>query len=145
MGAIMDDTMTDDKTGFFSRIKGFFSDRNDYEEEPEQTDAQIPTGQATKPKMRQEYRYNVCVRTEIVSFDDAMAAANGMKSGHQQILNLSKTEPVLRQRIIDFLTGVNFAEGGTLETIGENIFVIVPATAFVEMLQPVPRMNATRN
>ena len=94
---------------------------------------------------RANYRYTVTVRRQITAFDDAMAAANGLKRGEQQILNLSATDPQTRQKIVDFMCGVNFAQEGTWEEIGENVFLIVPAEAYVEVAPPTPRMNAMRN
>ncbi len=90
-------------------------------------------------------RYTVTVRRQIVSFEDAMAAANGLKNGEQQILNLASTEPALRQKIVDFMCGVNYAQEGTWEEIGENIFLVVPANTYIEVAPATPRMNAARN
>ena len=74
-----------------------------------------------------------------------MAAANGLKCGEQQILNLSSTESALRQKIVDFMCGVNYAQEGTWEEIGDNIFLVVPGNAYVEVAPATPRMNAVKN
>ncbi|MDX2064505.1 MAG: cell division protein SepF [Fimbriimonadaceae bacterium] len=95
--------------------------------------------------VERQYNYSVTVRKDIISLDDARAAANGIKRGEQQVLNLSKTDPTMRQHIVDFLAGVNFTIEGTWEEIGENIFMIVPPTAHVEVAPPTPRMAAARN
>jgi cell division inhibitor SepF len=60
-------------------------------------------------------------------------------------LNLSSTEPGLRQKIVDFMSGVNYAQEGTWEEIGESIYLVVPANAYVEVAPATPRMNAVRN
>lgn len=84
------------------------------------------------------HRYHINIRKGIVCFDDAIEAARGLKNGEQQILDLTLADPSTRQKIIDFLTGVNFAEDGTIEEIGKSIFLIAPAAAYVET---VPSIN----
>ena len=74
-----------------------------------------------------------------------MAAANGLKRGEQQILNLSGTDAVTRQKIVDFMCGVNYAQEGTWEEVGDGVYLIVPSNAYVEVAPPTPRMNAMRN
>ena len=90
-------------------------------------------------------RYTVTVRRQIVAFEDAMAAAEGLKRGEQQILNLSSTEASVRQKIVDFMCGVNYAQEGTWEEVGENVYLIVPSFAYVEVAPATPRMAAARN
>jgi cell division inhibitor SepF len=136
---IMEETIIDEKPGFFSRLTGVFTRHEDYDETEE------PTTTTSSLTIKGAYRYTVTVRRQIVSFDDAMAAAGGLKRGEQQILNLASTEPVLRQKVVDFMCGVNFAHEGTWEEIGENIYLIVPASAYVEVAPATPRMNAARN
>ncbi|HLK14931.1 MAG TPA: cell division protein SepF [Fimbriimonadaceae bacterium] len=89
------------------------------------------------------HRYLVTVRRGITTFDDAMEAAHGLKRGEQQILNLSTTDPTLRQKIVDFMSGVNFAQEGTWEEVGEHIYVVAPATAFVEVAPAMTRISPT--
>jgi len=134
----MDEMVIEEKAGALSRFMGLFGRREDVEEEPEAV-------QNNPAVQRPNYRYTVTIRRQITSFDDAMAAANGLKRGEQQILNLSATEPTTRQKIVDFMCGVNFAQEGTWEEVGEHIYLIVPATAYVEVAPPTPRMNSLRN
>lgn len=136
---IMEETIVHEKPGFFTRLTGVFSRQDDFETEEEET-ASNPT-----LAIKGAFRYTVTVRRQIVSFEDAMAAANGLKRGEQQILNLTGTDPVLRQKIVDFMSGVNFAHEGNWEEIGEHIYLIVPASAYVEVAPATPRMNAARN
>lgn len=137
----MEEMVLQDKPGLFSRIAGMLTRRDDeYEEE-----SVITTPEHRAYTLKSAARYTVTVRRQIVSFEDAMAAANGLKSGEQQILNLASTESALRQKIVDFMSGVNYAQEGTWEEIGENIYLVVPANAYVEMAPATPRMNASRN
>lgn len=145
----MEEMSTQEKPGLFSRIAGYFRYAEDDVEETESEEMSAPQGRPNKPsaadELRRSYNYTVTVRRQITAFDDAMAAANGLKRGDQQILNLSATDPVTRQKIVDFMCGVNFSLEGTWEEIGEHVYLIVPSTAFVEMAPPTPRVNAVRN
>lgn len=136
----MEETIVNERPGFFSRLAGMIT-RTDEVDETEE----MPVHTDNKLTLKGAYRYTVTIRRQITSFDDAMAAANGLKRGEQQILNLAGTDPVLRQKIVDFMCGVNFSQEGTWEEVGDNIYLIVPASAFVEVAPATPRMNALRN
>lgn len=138
----MEEMQLQDKPGFFGRIKGLFATTEEIDEEMDDQESGRPAGALT---LKAAYRYTVTVRRQIVSFDDAMAAANGLKRGEQQILNLAGTDPAIRQKIVDFMCGVNFAQEGTWEELGENIYMVVPASAYVEVAPATPRMNALKN
>lgn len=138
----MEEMVVQDKPGFMSRIAGIFTRADELEEETEVTPEKMANGGL---QLRANYRYTVTVRRQISSFDDAMAAANGLKRGEQQILNLTGTDAVTRQKIVDFMCGVNYAQEGTWEEVGESVYLIVPSNAYVEVAPPTPRMNALRN
>lgn len=137
----MEELELQDKPGFFSKITGMFTHGRD-DEGYEVIEAPKTTRTV---QLRSAYKYNVTVRRQVVSFDDALAAANGLKNGEQQILNLSHTDASLRQKVVDFMCGVNFALEGSWEEIGENIYLVVPATTFVEVAPPTARSNSYRN
>ncbi len=138
----MDEMVIQDKPGIISKIANIFART----EEIDEVDEPMATGRSSSPSaMRQNYRCITTIRRQIVAFEDAMAAANGLKRGEQQILNLSATEPATRQKIVDFMCGVNFSEEGTWEEIGENIYLIVPSNSCVEVAPPTPRASALRN
>ncbi len=141
----MEEMSIQDKPGLLGRLAGMFTRTEEVEVIEEVPLTHERGGVSAAVQLRQNYRYTVTVRRQITSFDDAMAAANGLKRGEQQILNLSATDPVTRQKIVDFMCGVNFAQEGTWEEIGENVYVIVPSNAYVELAPPTPRVNAMRN
>jgi len=136
----MEELELQDKPGFFSKITGMFTHGRD-DENYEVSEAP----KARTVQLRSAYKYNVTVRRQVVSFDDALAAANGLKNGEQQILNLAHTEAALRQKVVDFMCGVNFALEGSWEEVGENIYLVVPATTYVEVAPPTARSNSYRN
>ena len=137
----MEEMQLQDKPGLFGRLANIFTRTEEVEEDVEEVEGR-PTNALT---LKAAYRYTVTVRRQIVSFDDAMAAANGLKRGEQQILNLAGTDPAIRQKIVDFMCGVNFAQEGTWEELGENIYMVVPASAYVEVAPATPRMVAIKN
>lgn len=138
----MEEMVVQDKPGLISRIAGIFTRTDDTDDGSEITPERMTNGTTQN---RGAYRYTVVVRRQISSFDDAMAAANGLKRGEQQIMNLTGTDAVTRQKIVDFMCGVNYAQEGTWEEVGEGVYLIVPASAYVEVAPPTPRMNALRN
>ncbi len=137
----MEELELQEKPGLFSKLATIFT-RGEHEEveDEEPADAGGRTYQ-----LRAAYRYHVTVRRQITSFDDAMASAQGLKRGEQQILNLSATEPSMRQKIVDFMCGVNFAQEGTWEEIGDHIYLIVPASVYVETAPPSARSASVYN
>lgn len=137
----MEELELQEKPGLFTKLAAVFTrgEHDDIEDE-EPTDTNARTYQ-----LRTAYRYHVTVRRQVGSFDDAMAAAQGLKRGEQQILNLSGTEPTMRQKIVDFMCGVNFAQEGTWEEIGDHIYLIVPASVYVEAAPPTARSSSLHN
>lgn len=139
----MEEMVLQEKPGLFSRLAGMLTRREEEDYEEESTIGSTPEHRAFT--LKSAARYTVTVRRQIVSFEDAMAAANGLKCGEQQILNLASTESALRQKIVDFMCGVNYAQEGTWEEVGENIYLVVPANAYVEVAPATPRMQASKN
>jgi len=136
----MEELELQDKPGFFSKLTGMFMHpRDDEEQEP------YESPRTRTVQLRSAYKYNVTVRRQVMSFDDALAAANGLKNGEQQILNLAHTEPLLRQKVVDFMCGVNYALEGSWEEIGEHIYLVVPSTTYVEIAPPTTRSHSCRN
>ena len=75
----------------------------------------------------------VAVRLNAQVFEDAKLAADGLKSGEHQIVNLERATPQMGERIIDFLNGVCYALDGTVERVGEKVYMFVPANVQVEV------------
>lgn len=141
--AIMEEVVLQDKPGLFSKIGNIFT--RPVDEDEEEPVIQVQSGTPVKAIARPTHRYTVTVRRQMTSFEDAMAAAVGLKRGEQQILNLTGTDPTLRQKIVDFMCGVNFSQEGTWEEIGEHIYMVAPGHAYIEVAPPTPRVNAIKN
>jgi cell division inhibitor SepF len=127
------------------RIRDFF-----VREEIEEHDTDhIPTRSNQGPRnalqIHSSSRYHVTVRSQIISFQDAVAAADGLKRGEQQLLNLTKCPDELREKIKDFMCGVNYNAEGSWEEIAEHVYLLAPTNAMVEVAPASQRMVAGRN
>jgi FtsZ-interacting cell division protein YlmF len=76
---------------------------------------------------------HVSVRRAIHSFEDARRAADGLKDGQQQIVNLEQTPADMTERITDFLNGATYALEGSVEKIGDQVFLFTPSTVTIEV------------
>jgi cell division inhibitor SepF len=75
----------------------------------------------------------VSVWLTIQSFENAQQAADGLKEGHQQIVNLEKATPEVCARVIDFLSGVIYALDGYIEKVGEKVYLFTPSNYVIEV------------
>jgi len=131
-----------EKPGLFSRISGIFvKDR----EEDEVYEEEVAPTSAPRLSLKSAARYSITVRRQVVSFQDAVAAADGLKRGDQQILNLTGAEPAVREKIKDFMAGVNYSQEGYWEELGDNVYLLAPSHANVECAPATPRMQSVRN
>lgn len=121
-----------------------FEDDDDFEDpepihEPSPTRATTATA-ATAPTMTT--RSNTTFRLASVregsitimpaaSFADVQKAADRLKQGEPQILNLEKTPPEVAERLIDFLNGVTYALDGYVEKVAEGAYLFTPANVMI--------------
>lgn len=123
-----------EKPGFFERLLG----RREVEfEETEKVEQNTPPRRAAV--------YTCTVRRHVIAFEDALAAADGLKRGEMQVLNLTSADPTLREKIKDFLSGVNYAQEGTWEEVGEHIYLLAPPGTHVECSPPSIGGNVRQN
>jgi len=135
----MEELELQDRPGFFTRLRTKFMGDEPVEDMVDER------GEPRRYTLHANYRYAVTVRRQVLSFQDAVAAADGLKRGEQQILNLCAADNQLREKIKDFMCGVNYAKEGTWEELGENIYLLCPPLATVEVAPATPRMNAAKN
>jgi cell division inhibitor SepF len=62
------------------------------------------------------------------TFDDIQRAADRLKRGEAQIINLESTPPDMAERLIDFLNGVTYALDGSVDKVAEGAYLFTPAT-----------------
>ena len=66
----------------------------------------------------------ILVKPEV--FADTKEIANHLNSKKTVVLNLESTTPDVTRRIIDFLGGVAYANGGNIKPVANNTFIINP-------------------
>jgi cell division inhibitor SepF len=121
--------------GIWSRVKErvFGPDDNGYEAEDDHAMPTVDARRRASIRLETSRGVRVAVRLNASVFNDARIAADGLKSGQQQIVNLEKATPQMQERIIDFLNGVTYAMDGSVEKIGEKVYLFAPANFQIEM------------
>ncbi len=139
------------ENGVFGRFWSYLSGHSS-EEEPEEVAAEHPQPQpasvptrasggsynplrrgGTTLRMDQSRQTHITVRRAIQTFDDARRAADGLKDGQQQIVNLEQTSSDMTERIIDFLNGATYAIDGSVEKIGEMVYLFTPSSVVIDI------------
>lgn len=59
-------------------------------------------------------------------FEDAREIADNLNDKRTVVLNLEATNRDVARRLVDFLTGVAYANGGQLKRVANNTFIITP-------------------
>lgn len=65
------------------------------------------------------------IRHEVVTFTDVVGPADDYRSGHPIVVNVVADRDVGR-RIIDFMSGLAYGTGGTLEKAAEQLYLLTP-------------------
>ncbi|MCS7208300.1 MAG: cell division protein SepF [Fimbriimonadales bacterium] len=115
-----------DRQSLWSRLRLWVGLHRDEE------DAEALPANATDARFRRFHAYHISIRKELYSLEDARVAADGLKEGVQQIINLATTPQGARERIIDFLNGVVYAIEGSVERVSEHVFVYAPPQAIID-------------
>ncbi len=58
-------------------------------------------------------------------FDEVTTIADHLNDGKTVVLNLEETPRDVQRRIVDFLSGVAYANGGNMRKVAKNTFIIV--------------------
>jgi FtsZ-interacting cell division protein YlmF len=128
------DEQYEERPTLWARVRSWVGlNREEYDEEP------LPA-RATDVRYRRVQAYHISIRKEILSIEDARVAADGLKEGIQQILNLAATPQGVRERVVDFLNGVVYAIEGSVERVSEHVFVYAPPQAIID----APNTTRTR-
>ncbi len=139
------------KNGWLGKVFRVFG-KDEYDEEEEVAEPQSQQQPQTPPvnrasggslnpprrgitplRIEQARRTHITVRRAVHSFDDARRAADGLKEGQQQIVNLEQTPADMTERITDFLNGATYALEGSVEKIGEQVYLFTPSTVIIDV------------
>ncbi len=102
-------------------------------------DDEMDSGDSSRRRRPIALRFNhskfnkVSVWLTIDSIETARHAADGLKAGSQQVVNLERAAPEIASRIIDFLNGVTYALDGYVEQLGDKVFMFTPANTIIEI------------
>lgn len=118
--------------GLWSRLKDRFT-WGEYEDDEEYIDDPTARKKPAVLRVQQTRMHYVSIWRTLLSLDNAQQAADGLKEGHQQIVNLEKATPEVRNRIKDFLNGVTYALDGYVENVGENVYLYTPRNYCIEV------------
>ena len=105
----------------------YLDDEVDEDEEPHTNYAQ-PAESAKKSKV---VSINTASQLQVVlvkpeQFENAREIADHLNAKKTVVLNLESTNKDISKRLIDFLTGVAYANSGRLQKIASNTFIITP-------------------
>ncbi len=135
--------------GLFDKIKNMMGapedDEYDYQEEEIQTEkrAKLPEEDFfSSSKKEPQPAYSGEKRGKLVNlpsnaqlqvvlvkperFDDAPGIADHLNSKHTVVLNLENTNRDIARRLIDFLSGVAYANNGQIKRVANSTFIITP-------------------
>ncbi len=59
-------------------------------------------------------------------FDDASGIADHLNNKRTVVLNLESTEKLVSRRLVDFLSGVAYANNGQIKRVANSTFIITP-------------------
>ncbi|MDR0946269.1 MAG: cell division protein SepF [Ruminococcus sp.] len=120
--------------GFWSNVATYFrGDEEDYEEEvPQATGTADPRERIVQHQGGgRTININATAQLQVIlqkpnAFSDTKQIADFLNAKKTVILNLESTTPDVTRRIIDFLGGVAYANGGNIKPVSNNTFVITP-------------------
>jgi cell division inhibitor SepF len=70
----------------------------------------------------------------VKSFEDARRGVDGLRDGIQQIINFEKTPDDDATRFLDFMNGATYALDGSVENIGEKVYLFTPQSVSIEVV-----------
>lgn len=68
---------------------------------------------------------------EPFSFDDAQHVADHLKNRKPVVVNFENCDKEVAKRMIDFISGTTYALAGSIQKIGNNIFLCAPSNVDV--------------
>ena len=143
--------------GVFDKIKNAFGvDDEDFEDEfyddEEETvenivkpdfsqikkEKSVPLGTASAPSSQLQV---VLVKPE--KFDDASGIADSLNAKKTVVLNLEATSKEVSRRLVDFLSGVAYANNGQIKKIANSTFIITPYNVDVSGIGVLEEIDTT--
>ncbi len=90
-------------------------------------------GKSANDQIKQNKVVNIHTTTQLQvvlvkpeRFDDARPVADHLNSKHTVVLNLESTNKDVSRRLIDFLSGVAYANNGQIKRVANSTYIITP-------------------
>ena len=121
--------------GLKETIGSLFKDEEDEElfrsPEPEPEPEPAPKAASYKSKKDNIVNINATTQLEVVlvkpeRFEDASGIADHLINKRTVVLNLESTNKDVSRRLIDFLSGVAYANNGQIKRVANSTFIITP-------------------
>ena len=121
------------KLGFDSEAESYVDDTEDeiFPGGQGGAAAQGYTQQEVKQHSNKVVNINATTQLQVVlvkpeRFEDASAIADQLNAKHTVVLNLESTGKEISRRLIDFLSGVAYANNGQIKRVATSTFIITP-------------------
>ena len=121
--------------GLFDKIKGFIGDPEDDEmdfvsKNEDSTEAFSASTDTTK-RNNKVVNIHATAQLQVVlvkpeRFDDASTVADHLNAKRTVVLNLESANKDVARRILDFLSGVAYANDGQIKKVANCTFIITP-------------------
>lgn len=105
-------------------------DEDDYQEEPSRATDRVRNVDSPKNKV---VSINATAKLQVGIFkperfgEETRGIADELLKSHTVVLNLEDTNKDMARRILDFLSGVAFANGGKIKRVATNTYIIIPS------------------
>ena len=111
-------------------------DDDDYEEDFAPVNNNAPASETTRtsePERRNNKVVNIHTTTQLQvvlvkpeRFENASEIADHLREKRTVVLNLEQTDKTVARRLIDFLSGVTYANEGTIKKVALATYIITP-------------------
>ena len=121
--------------GFLEKLEGLFGDQEETAMETEnEVVTRAPEAQAETEAPRKNNKVvniHATAQLQVVlvkpeRFDDASAVADHLNAKRTVVLNLESSNKDVARRILDFLSGVAYANNGQIKKVANCTYIITP-------------------
>lgn len=124
--------------GFVDKFKDMFvTSDDDYEEEedvdfiPEKEERASSHAESNSKKSNKVVNIHATTQLQVIlvkpeQFEDASAIADHLNAKKTVVLNLESATKELSRRLVDFLSGVAYANNGQIKRVANSTFIITP-------------------
>ena len=128
--------------GFIDKIGKLFIGDDEFDEDEEGLeegqqqdisgyDSQMFVSKGGSKRDNKILNINATTQLEVVlvkpeRFDDASGIADHLNNKRTVVLNLESTEKNVSRRLVDFLSGVAYANNGQIKRVANSTFIITP-------------------